>query len=343
MATNTDPVKRYFARAWEDETKMPTFNPNIEAHQHEPLLALLAFVMAYFILDAATHLKHTLIDTILLRSFPGWSEQYSIIKPGEPAHWLRRRSPRALSGLIAITCLRIWNPENLWKLMARTVSWYMAFEAGSVALLWGFEQVLLCNHKVANWAGWVPFDEPEAYLRLSAGRAESQAPGEEPEKRDESKLRRISYPYTETDYFAKSLTMSAARCSRRIVAYWANTEAYRGTKVQASTGMETYHLITADEKYKAKSFEELRLGHYQEHEIGLEGGGQEEQAKSLLGKSISFLNDSLFGDSSLASRDSFGRTQEVLLDGVAAAQATEREGRSAVPDLLTGTPRKLFT
>ncbi|KAF2171115.1 hypothetical protein M409DRAFT_19086 [Zasmidium cellare ATCC 36951] len=339
---------------------MPTSNPDTN---HQPLHALVALLLAYYLLAATTRLKTSLVDTILLRSFPRWAEKYTVLQHTHLHPWLRPCCLNAVVGIAVAVGWRVWMGEGtrLWVVVARVTPGWMLLEMGVVGVLWGVEQFLRWTYKAGKAVGWVPCDEvEEAWARLSVLRKGN--PPESPDSQDSQMLDSavvspsdeeipVQHPQrnSHSDLQPSSHDQPAKspfRLSEYHRLYKFLTNSFQGAKIEESTGTTTYHSITAEKKYQNKSFEELRVQHYRDvhgHGPGSERFVQEEEQQSFLGRSWSYLTDSLFGGESLASWDSFGRSTAVARDSVRGDGARIGEGRGVVPDLLTGTPRRLFT
>ncbi|KAK4501819.1 hypothetical protein PRZ48_007628 [Zasmidium cellare] len=297
--------KRYFSRPIEDAPQTPSWFSLSKTHQ--PYHAIFALILAYFLLTYITSLRHRAIDTILLRSFPAWSEKYTHLR----LHTSQNVSIPATLALTLAVATRILP----WVVLGM-VPWYAGLEMGIVLVVWVFEQFLLWSWRLGKGVGWVPEGE-EGWVRLSgqgvkpAERATGEPNGETPTPPDNDNPR----PHTQSpSWLPQRLNFLAS--------------SFRGTRVQTSAGWETYQSITAEKKYQAKSFEELRNEQYEQE------NAREEQ--SFFGKSVSFLGDSMsfFRRRGSASSEEFSDAK---------SEGGGEEMPVPVPDLLTGSPRRMFT
>lgn len=410
----TDNVKRYFARAWENEMPATT-----DDWQHEPIKGLLAGLVTYIVVEYTERLKDHCIERILLRSFPQWAEKRGLVNNPNPKEPKRLYWPVAT--VLCSLALRLQQQQHLWWFMTACMTGSLLCYVFEAAMWWGFEHALLISHKVKKCVGWVPYDEPWDYApvkKVSFQSSPEQSPSPPRLTANDFKTRWIG---------STDSPIKAVRERLRQLYEVVSPKPPTGYLLRRSGEgyMESFQSITAEDETQAKSFEELRFEHYQDKQVraakkaseikravraaekkmqelekefagskkktseieravqvaekemqalvnegqqALEKEGQAaedmhvlenegqvaekemqktpemEQDQSWLGSSLSFLTNSFLGNS-MASRDSFGRSTighgPLLVDG--AEDEGDDSSQHEVPDLLTGTPRKLFT
>lgn len=215
-------------------------------------------------------------------------------------------------------------------------------------LLWSLEQSLRLSHKLEKLSGWVPYDEPRFEIQKSFQHSNPTSMPQQSSFNFEPSLsksydspshRAMLYDNIKTRIHRESPIMHVRERLRQMyqtVSPQPQPPPRTGVRVEesGSVGIPVYQSITAEEENQAKSFEELRLDHYQEQEQGAQAEQSPRAEQSLLDKSLSCLTNSFLGNSSTHTPDH----GPLLVDG-----AEEVDSSQVVPNLLTRTPGKQFT
>lgn len=228
--------KRYLPRTFETHADTPMA---YEPWLHEPVLACTIALGAYAVAQTAAAIASAMIEKILLNHFPAWAGVMVWRAAGQKRTWLESIQEHLLHscGLVSVLLRACCQGRHLWERFFQALLCHLICQAVLVLALASFQLFIQLGQKMKDVSGWTP----------APSYADQVGPPPELGERQNTK---------------RSATRTGPKPKRPTRSDGHVFEWQPVGPIQVPSPDTAYQAITSRPKHQHRSFEEMRMKHY---------------------------------------------------------------------------------